>query len=291
MPVPPDSTDWTEFVRSLIVDRVTILSGHTNEAAAFPAGCSRSLYLVRSGTWRLACAATGDWLRLHAGDLGLVLKDVDHQLKPDVSAAGMRSLEHEVVCIRFLAAAGQYVDGNWALVVRGLPVAEEGRAGSPESRVQSRGWECPGLPADVGAASDRPLIQLLARQLVMMILIPGRREAESRDELNDGIALAIRLIEEQPGEPWTVERLAGSVQMSRSAFAQKFKERTGTTPTQCLVDIRMRNAAGQLAARRGHLKEIARLAGYRSVSAFSAAFKRWSGHSPSDYLKQSQDPG
>jgi AraC-like DNA-binding protein len=104
-------------------------------------------------------------------------------------------------------------------------------------------------------------------------------------EPDDGIAHAVRLIETFPERPWTIAELAREVNLSRSAFAVKFKEQTGAAPAAFLLESRMQLAVRLLEGDRHHLKEIARRVGYRSVSAFSTAFKRWRGQSPSTYRK------
>ncbi len=73
--------------------------------------------------------------------------------------------------------------------------------------------------------------------------------------------------------------------MSRSAFARKFRDLMGAAPIDFLVEVRMWQAARQLKQQTLDLKSIARQAGYQSPAAFSVAFKRWSGETPSDYRR------
>ena len=84
---------------------------------------------------------------------------------------------------------------------------------------------------------------------------------------------------------WTVETLADVAGMSRSAFARKFRDLMGMAPIDFLVEIRMWQAARQLRQQASDMKTIARQAGYQSPAAFSVAFKRWSGETPSDYRR------
>jgi AraC-like DNA-binding protein len=92
---------------------------------------------------------------------------------------------------------------------------------------------------------------------------------------------------EAPGRDWTVESLAETGGMSRSAFARKFRDLMGAAPIDFLVEVRMWQAARQLRNQSADLKTISREAGYQSPAAFSVAFKRWSGETPSDYRKGS----
>ena len=90
---------------------------------------------------------------------------------------------------------------------------------------------------------------------------------------------------EAPARDWTVESLAEVGGMSRSAFARKFRDLMGAAPIDFLVEVRMWQAARQLKQPSTDLKTISREAGYQSPAAFSVAFKRWSGATPSDYRR------
>ncbi len=85
-----------------------------------------------------------------------------------------------------------------------------------------------------------------------------------------------------PEQDWTVESLAELVPMARSTFARKFRQLSGGSPMSVLLEIRMRNACELLRSSRP-LKDVARHAGYRSLSAFTTAFRRWSGQTPQSY--------
>lgn len=106
----------------------------------------------------------------------------------------------------------------------------------------------------------------------------------------DDVARAIQLMEAFPERSWTVSRLAEELSMSRSAFAMKFKRQTGQAPGEFLLECRMQLAVRLLGEGRQHLKEVARRVGYRSVPAFSTAFKRWCGRSPSACRKTAVEP-
>ena len=62
-------------------------------------------------------------------------------------------------------------------------------------------------------------------------------------------------------------------------------EKMGQPPVKYLTDCRMRRACSLLREQRCALKEIAGRTGYDSESAFSNAFKRWSGRSPGEWRK------
>lgn len=94
------------------------------------------------------------------------------------------------------------------------------------------------------------------------------------------LAKAIEAIHSLPGHRWTLPDLAVLAGLSRSAFAQQFCERTGETPIAYLTRWRMLLATERLQAGTERLAEIANSLGYESENAFSTAFKRVTGCSP-----------
>jgi AraC-like DNA-binding protein len=100
------------------------------------------------------------------------------------------------------------------------------------------------------------------------------------------IARAIARMHGEPHHGWTVEGLASEAAMSRSRFSARFKELVGTSPIVYLTQHRMALAAEQLEARRHKLAQIAEQAGYESEKVFARAFRRWSGLTPSAYLRR-----
>lgn len=97
------------------------------------------------------------------------------------------------------------------------------------------------------------------------------------------LAPALRLMHGAPGSPWRLEQLAQAAAMSRTTFASQFKAVAGIAPLTYLAHWRMRLA--QHALRRGDVPVgvLAQDLGYASESAFSHAFKRIVGVSPSRY--------
>jgi AraC-like DNA-binding protein len=88
----------------------------------------------------------------------------------------------------------------------------------------------------------------------------------------------------QVSHPWTLDELAGSLAMSRSAFSKRFKMLVGVAPLDYLLRWRMRLARALL--RRGStVAVVATHVGYCSESAFGHAFKRIYGHAPKQYWR------
>jgi AraC-like DNA-binding protein len=99
------------------------------------------------------------------------------------------------------------------------------------------------------------------------------------------IRTALSGMHEAPAHHWTLEELAHSAGMSRTAFAQTFRKTVGEPPMAYLTRWRMTLAANRLRDRREPISSVAPSLGYQSESAFSAAFKRQWGSSPRQYLR------
>jgi AraC-like DNA-binding protein len=102
------------------------------------------------------------------------------------------------------------------------------------------------------------------------------------------IGQAIGLIHNRPNNSWKVADLASAVSMSRSAFSSRFSELVGESPIQYLTRWRMQTAARLLSEERLPLMEVASQVGYDSEAAFSKAFKRIIGVSPSAYRRSAR---
>lgn len=98
---------------------------------------------------------------------------------------------------------------------------------------------------------------------------------------------ALVAMHEQPAEEWSLEALAETAGMSRSVFADTFRDVIGSTPGAYLQSWRV--SLAQQALRQGRpLKLIAIEVGYGSEAALSRAFKAQNGLAPREW-KQAQD--
>lgn len=97
------------------------------------------------------------------------------------------------------------------------------------------------------------------------------------------IGKALSAMHDEPARRWTVESLASTVAMSRTAFATRFRDRVGEAPLEYLNHWRMTLARTALRESVAPLADIAARIGYLSDTAFSIAFKRSTGTSPGKY--------
>jgi AraC-like DNA-binding protein len=83
-----------------------------------------------------------------------------------------------------------------------------------------------------------------------------------------------------PGSDHSVGRLAAAAGMSRSSFAQHFKEKTDFTPAQYVTHWRMQEATRLLRYTSHSVSGIAEQVGYGSEVAFRKAYRSFTGTPP-----------
>ncbi len=84
---------------------------------------------------------------------------------------------------------------------------------------------------------------------------------------------AVNAVHSQPDFEWTLEAMAQEAALSRTSFAETFKEVSGWTPGQYLTWWRMQLAWSLLTSGESSA-EVAHRIGYKSEAAFSRAFKK-----------------
>ncbi len=92
-----------------------------------------------------------------------------------------------------------------------------------------------------------------------------------------------------PGAAHTVQSLAESASLSRSAFMARFSEIFGRSPMAVLRDLRMRQAALDLTTSTMPVDIVARNAGYESRSSFVRAFRNAYDSDPSEYRQRAKN--
>jgi AraC-like DNA-binding protein len=100
------------------------------------------------------------------------------------------------------------------------------------------------------------------------------------------VGKALSLMHASPQRGWTIETLAKDVGLSRSVLAERFADLVGMPPMHYLAKWRMQIAAGLLSAGHANIASVAGEIGYASEAAFSRAFKKMVGVSPSDWRRR-----
>jgi AraC-like DNA-binding protein len=202
---------------------------------------------------------------------------------------------------------GGHIDVNRVgteLLVAALP---------PVVHVRGTGTEASEATGGNTAATLRGLIERLYDEVIedrigagfainqhsqLLVLAVLRAYISQADELPAGwlrvladerLRPAVRLMHAEPGKPWRLDELARAAAMSRTSFAERFRDVAGVPPLTYLNRWRMLLA--QRALRDGDIRvgPLAVELGYTSESAFSNAFKREVGVSPLRYRSRVRD--
>lgn len=132
------------------------------------------------------------------------------------------------------------------------------------------------------AMLDR-LFEVVLIQVLRVLMETGQTRVGMLNGLSHPqLRKALTAIHDQPEKQWSLEDLAGVSGMSRSVFANDFREAVGLTPGSYLQGWRIGLAQKALLAGRS-LKLIAQEVGYGSEAALSRAFKAQNGKSPREW--------
>ena len=220
--------------------------------------------LVLSGAVTLETA--DDRLRLLSGDAVLVDRRTAHRLTADV--------ETDLVHADLRPSIPSQLPSP--LVVRAFSERQRG--------VLARVTACPldvrCTPA-LFAASYASLIGAAMSALWQGGTARSGLEPEPASATADvQVARVVATLVARPGEPWTVDRMAALVHLSRSALTERFRRATGHSPMRMLRDVRMDRARTLLTDERLPVTRVAFEVGYGSVAAFSRAFAADHGEPP-----------
>lgn len=256
------------------INSVEILTSQS--PAAFLTGeTSSAVYVARSGYWTVSylqetigSSSPPQIVSLSPGEFVAFIAAPPQRIRVSVVPSDDRIPKGETaVCL-------------WGILkLDPAPATENGLPPVIQGSVSESGLPLDRVRDTRGDADQVEEFAVLLRSLIHAL--PQMSENFSSVKRDSGVSKAIAAMELDLGRSWTLSQLADEAEISRSSLAQKFKEQTGTTPSDHLLNLRMKRAETLMKDERQQLKVIARLVGYRSVSAFSTAYKRWSGKPPS----------
>lgn len=141
-----------------------------------------------------------------------------------------------------------------------------------------------GLAASVGRLSEVLFIEVMRAGIAQAPEI-GRLMSAVTDP---HIGQSLSLIHADVSRNWTVASLANAVGMSRSRFAERFRELVGVAPMAYLTEWRLQRAM-RLISRNGTLvKVVASEVGFQSAAAFTRAFAERFGSPPSRLMRENR---
>jgi len=193
----------------------------------------------------------------------------------------------------FIVGSRFEVSGGHAGLLMGmLPPIVHIRSESEQAALR---WSVDRMMQELRA--HQPGSALVAQHLAHMMLIqalrlhvtdgPGDEAGWLFGVMDKQLGPAIAAIHADPAHRWTLQALAGHACMSRSAFAQKFRDTMGASPMEYVTRWRMLLAGDKLENSSDPVSVISFSLGYESESGFSTAFKRVMGATPRQYGRRS----
>lgn len=135
------------------------------------------------------------------------------------------------------------------------------------------------------------MMQFLTMELLIALSRGLREEWEENicvktGKINTLVRLAKEYIIEQHDKEITVADVAAYVFLSQGYFARAFRDETGMSPMNFIMQVRVEHACRLLEQEDIKIGGIARQVGFASAQRFNVAFKKHMGFSPVTYRKQ-----
>ena len=134
--------------------------------------------------------------------------------------------------------------------------------------------------------------EMVVYKLSEIFLHINRALDSSAIQVNDSSALiksAKTYFNENYNQEINITSYANSLNMTACWFIQKFKEFTGVTPAQYILDVRLAIAKNLLRYSKYNVSETAAAVGYTNAFYFSRLFTKHVGVSPSKYKAQIEE--
>ena len=134
---------------------------------------------------------------------------------------------------------------------------------------------------------ERSEAEALLRTGFISCLLPAEAEVVIDLIILRAFQPALAFIREHITDELSVSNVADYVHLSPYYFNRLFKKRTGFTPHDYILNLRLNNACYLLRTTEHTVKEICFLTGFQSESAFCQSFKHVKGVTPSEYREGS----
>jgi AraC-like DNA-binding protein len=129
------------------------------------------------------------------------------------------------------------------------------------------------------------LLSTMGLHLLALVLETRHSQYEALRSTDDKVRQGQRQFANRYSERLNVEELAAELKVSYSSFRQAFKQRTGTSPKQYQLQIRVQKAQDLLINTAKTVAEIAEILGFDSAFHFSKQFKNRVGLAPNAWRK------
>ena len=134
---------------------------------------------------------------------------------------------------------------------------------------------------------------ILILSLIMQYLLSDLDDGKvNRNPHYKSIKETIVYIDDNLAKKMTLDELACVAKMGKTNFSVAFKNVTGMTVWEYILNARIEFAANYLSEKRDdfNITEIAMMSGFNDVAHFAKIFKKIKGDTPKEFKKNSQNP-
>lgn len=302
--------DGALFLDSRFTAPWCVESRPAHESGGIFAGLGHIVFFhaLMEGECNVRLKAGGEPLRVRAGDLLLLPHDDAHFLGSDLQLASVTSdtlvQPAPPGCLLRIDHGGggaetRFICGFMAcdpLLSRPLLEALPRILRVPFADAPGDGWLLgllrhaaqPGA-VDPGAASAMAkLAELLFVEAIRRYIatLPPGQTGWLAGLHDPYVSRALNALHEHAAHAWSVDELATTAGLSRSALAQRFQTLIGMPPMHYLARWRLHRAAAALQQTQQPIVALSSEWGYESEAAFNRAFKREFGVPPATWRRQ-----
>ncbi len=270
-------------------------SFRTETQLPFPCGKSLGFHIVVQGKAYLHALDTKEVIELSAGDIALMPRGSDHIVSTEPSLKNkaknlQRSSAANAPLLTLVSGAYQFWNTpvhpffselpTW-YVMRATELGRFDRLAILTSLLAEE-IEKP----DVGSQTiTESLLDMIFSLIVRRILETKMSKPKTWGHaLRDPqIRVVIEKMHSDVARDWSIDDFATEAGLSRSAFAQRFKDVLGETPHKYLTAVRIQKAMELLSRTNDKIETIAEAVGYQDAFGFSKVFKRVTGMPPKEF--------
>jgi AraC-like DNA-binding protein len=259
-----------------------------------------TIHILNEGRFELQLQGQRDTFRYEQGDVVLLPAGAAHVVRSGRRVTPRRLTEtdtrHEVVRhrigTRWLSGTFSFDDSRGGRLLHALPAVIDLRGVKHESDrwldLSTQMLMKEKISPSEGSAEmiSRILDLLFVQVLRAWAVRPDAPAGWLTGAMDPIIGDAVKAIHANPGHPWTVERLAGKCNLSRSAFSERFVRTVGQPPAAYISQVRLGEAADLIRYTTEAIGVIAREIGYDSEAAFSRAFSKRYGMPPTKWRSE-----
>ena len=257
-----------------------------------PLNLQVSFHVIAHGNCWLHTKEAPTPTALHAGDLVICLRNTPHyvtnstELPPDDLPRNSPTTEKDPEeSTSLICGKCEFLQYYWNPILEAMPnimvIPTLDSAGSNLASVINLMI----TEAELDGSSSNAVIDRLS-DILIIEAIRKYTQLQNNDQgyiaaLQDQrLSKALTSFHKQPARNWSVQTLSEEAGMSRSAFADKFKQMVDMSPIEYVTGWRMQHAYDELTSNGKSVTQITEDCGYHSEAGFRKAFKKQFGIGP-----------